>query len=151
MNLLNKTIIAASPVLGACALYYLFGLLGLVPWMKLVLSASIAIAAASFAQAATTASMARVRFWRSHAIGRFARDAALAFSLSIPISVGLHARFIYLTTGTLSAVFSSPEWDTWLTVGRGWATWFSVFVMCMGVFSLARLVITRMNIGDNDW
>ena len=144
MNALNKIIITTSPILGACVLYYLLGLLGLVPWMKLVLSVSIAISAASFAQAATIASMAQTRFYRSRAIGGFARDAALALVLSLPISIGLHVRYIYLTTGSLPAIFRSLEWACWLTEGRGWATWFSVYVMCMGIASLIRLFINRL-------
>ena len=141
--LLNKAIISTSPILAAMALYFLFGYLGILGWIRLALSASMGVAAANFAQAMTISSLAGTSLYRSHAVRSFGTDTALALAVSIPASLILHARIIYLEFGW-SGVFNNGAWAPWMSHDGGVATLFVTFVFSFGVVSLIRLFIIRL-------
>lgn len=142
-NALSKFTVAASPVIAAAALYFLFGYLGILGWIRLALSAGMGLVAANFAQAATVSSLAGTSLYRSKAMRSFGLDAALSLTSAAPIAMILHARIIHLNYGW-PAVFRSDSWESWLSRDGGVATLFVTFVFAMGIASFVRLFKNRL-------
>jgi len=139
---LNKIIQASTPVVAAVLLYVAFGYLGIVDSLRLGLSACMALTAASFAQAATLASLSGTRWYRSPALRKFGSDFAVSAAVAVPIAVLLHARYLYSVSG-IRLVFNPLGWTAWLVAGGGVKTLFVSFVFVLGIASLGRLFINR--------
>ncbi len=143
MNAMSRFTIAASPVIAAIALYFLFGYLNILGWMRLALSASMGLVSANLAQAATISSLAGTSLYRSKAMRAFGLDVVLSLIMAIPIAMALHARIIHMQYGW-PTVFNSAAWAPWLSQDGGIATLFVAFVFCMGFASLVRLFRNRL-------
>lgn len=142
MTVTTRILTTSAPIFAAVVLYFVFSKLGILPWQNAAMAGSMALAAASFAQAATIASLAGTVWYRSPAMRKFGFDSVLSLALSIPVSMIIHARFLYLQYG-LAAVFDERGWNTWQSTGGAAQTLYFVFILAFGVISFIRLIINR--------